>query len=98
MSFESPFHGRRLSASERAAELEHDALAFRRRRRRRWARVLAGIGGSTAGALALIGYLLHTTDESWGLIAFWSGLLIGNAGWLLTMVFTYREAEESGDL
>lgn len=98
MAFQSPFLGRRQTPEERAAELAAAARAYRRRWRRRWLRVLAGCAGSTAGAIALIGYALHTTDKGWGQIAFWGGLLLGNLGWFVTLVLTYLEAEADGDL
>jgi hypothetical protein len=48
--------------------------------------------------LYLLGWSMHTTDEHYGRVAFYSGLIIGNAGILYTLLNTYRRLEKRGDL
>ena len=43
-----------------------------------------------------IGWSLHTSSRISGRIAFWSGILIGNAGILGTLIHTWRTAEDRG--
>jgi len=72
--------GRRIAAAERRAQ-----------RRDRWALAVAGlacVGWSLLG-IFLIGWSLHTTDERLGRVAFWGGLLVGNAGILYTLLGVY---------
>ena len=49
-----------------------------------------------AVGLYLIAWAVHTTDEGLGAIAFWGGLLVGNAGILITLGVTYSRAMEEG--
>ena len=53
--------------------------------------------GWVAIGLFLIAWALHTTSESWGRIAFYSGVAIGNGGWIFTMLAAYRRGEQRGD-
>lgn len=48
--------------------------------------------------LYLLGWSAHTTDEHYGRIAFYSGVIVGNAGILSTLLATYRRLEKRGDL
>jgi hypothetical protein len=48
--------------------------------------------------LYLLGWSMHTTDEHYGRVVFYSGLIIGNAGILYTLLNTYRRLEKRGDL
>ena len=43
-----------------------------------------------------IGWALHTSSKAYGRIAFWSGILIGNAGILGTLIHTWRTSEDRG--
>ena len=47
--------------------------------------------------LALIGWAFHTTSMTWGRIAFLSGIGIGNAGWIFTILAAHRRGEQRGD-
>jgi hypothetical protein len=81
---------------ERAAELTALEAEDRRRRRRRWVGAAAGCIGSTTLGAALIGYALHTTDDGWGKIAFWGGLLVGDVGCIASLLAAYLSAEDDG--
>ena len=48
--------------------------------------------------LYLLGWSAHTGDEQYGRIAFYSGVIVGNAGILYTLLATYRRLEKRGDL
>lgn len=48
--------------------------------------------------LYLLGWSMHTTDEYYGRVAFYGGLIVGNAGILYTLLNTYRRLEKRGDL
>ena len=48
--------------------------------------------------LYLLGWSMHTTDEHYGRIAFYSGVIVGNAGILYTLLDCYRRLEKRGDL
>lgn len=82
--------------AERAAELA--ALERMVRREIRWAylRAILLCLLSAGAALAAIGWSVHTTDEKNGMIAFWGGLLVGNAGILGTLFATYQRAVKEG--
>jgi hypothetical protein len=41
---------------------------------------------------------MHTTNEHYGRVAFYGGLIVGNAGILYTLLNTYRRLEKRGDL
>lgn len=43
-----------------------------------------------------IGWSLHTSSKIYGRVAFWSGILIGNAGILFTLIHTWRISEDRG--
>ena len=47
--------------------------------------------------LMLIAFAFHTTDQKWGQIFFWGGLVVNNGGVLGTLVAAYLRAEERGD-
>jgi hypothetical protein len=86
------------SPSERAAQLLADERAGTRDRRRDYLRALVGALGSVALGLFLLGQAVHTTDLTAGQVFFWAGLLVGNGGWFVTMAWTWRRAEQRGDL
>lgn len=48
--------------------------------------------------LYLLGWSMHTSDEHYGRIAFYSGVIVGNAGILSTLLDCYRRLEKRGDL
>jgi hypothetical protein len=43
-----------------------------------------------------IGWSLHTSSKALGRIAFWGGILVGNAGILGTLIHTWRTSEDRG--
>jgi hypothetical protein len=45
----------------------------------------------------MVGSGVHTTSATWGPILFWGGLLVGNGGWLFTMVAHWRAAAKRGE-
>ena len=53
--------------------------------------------GWAATGIALIAWALHSTSETYGRIAFYSGVAIGNGGWIFTMLAAYRRGEKRGD-
>lgn len=53
--------------------------------------------GWVAIGLALIAWALHSTSDTYGRIAFYSGVAIGNGGWVFTMLAAYRRGEKRGD-
>jgi hypothetical protein len=55
------------------------------------------IGWMLAG-LYLIGWAMHTTDEGYGRVAYYAGVIVGNGGILYTLLATYRRLERRGDL
>lgn len=87
------------------AELR-EAIAARARRERELAQgdtlrdllvtVLQCFGWVAIG-LFLVAWAFHTTSETWGRIAFLSGIAIGNGGWIFTMLAAYRRGEKRGD-
>jgi hypothetical protein len=48
--------------------------------------------------LYLLGWSMHTSDEQYGRIAFYSGIIVGNGGIVFTLLNTYRRLEKRGDL
>jgi hypothetical protein len=82
----------RTRAAELLAQCRDDARAWRRA-----LLVAATVGITSWGVgLYLVSWAVHTTDEGWGALALWSGLLIGNVGfggamvWLLAQADAYR--------
>jgi hypothetical protein len=51
-----------------------------------------------AVGLYLLGWAMHVTDAKLGMVFFWSGLVIGNSGIVLSIIWTVRRAESRGDL
>ena len=46
--------------------------------------------------LGLLSWAVHTTDEAWGGIAFWAGLLVGNVGVVSALLWLGARAEKRG--
>ena len=79
---------------------ERHYAAERRAARERfwfWTRVLLMCWFWCLLGMYLVGWAFHTTDVYYGRLAFSGGLLIGNAGVLLTIVAAGRKAEARGD-
>ena len=81
--------GRRRELAESEAE---------RARRRELIRAGALCIGWMLLGLYLLGWSVHTTDYLYGRIAFFGGLIVGNAGIVYTLLATYRRLEKHGDL
>jgi hypothetical protein len=47
--------------------------------------------------LYLLGWSVHTTDDRYAWLAFYGGLMVGNAGVVFTLLAAYRRGEERGD-
>jgi hypothetical protein len=82
-----------MARSREAAELE----AERARRRELIRAALLCIGWMLLG-LYFLGWSMHTTDEHYGRIAFYGGLIVGNSGSVYTLLNTYHRLEKRGDL
>lgn len=81
--------GRRRDVAENEAE---------RARRRELVRAGALCIGWMLLGLYLLGWSVHTTDYLYGRIAFFGGLIVGNAGIVFTLLASYRRLEKRGDL
>jgi hypothetical protein len=57
---------------------------------------VACVGWCVLG-LGFIAWSVHTTDDTWGHIAFWGGLGLGDAGIVFTLLAAYRRGEKRGD-
>jgi hypothetical protein len=86
-----------LTPSERGAQLLSDERASARDRRRDYLVALVGAVGSVALGLVFLGQAVHTTDVSIGYVFFWSGLVVGNGGWFVSMAWAWRRAAQRGD-
>ena len=80
-----------------AARRRDEARAADRDRTRDFVRTgLECVGWCVLG-LGLIGWAIHTTDQQLGQAAFWTGLGVGNGGWLFSVLGAYRRGERRGD-
>jgi len=64
-----------------------------------WANVLTALmclGWAGAGIFLLM-WSAHTTSMTYGRIAFWAGLVVGNGGVLFTLIAAYARGEQRGD-
>ena len=85
------------SREERAAAyLAADDAANRDARRT----MLIGAGLCFAWLLVglyIFGWSMHVNDQATGMVFFWAGLLVGNAGILLTVAWVVRRMTARGD-
>lgn len=77
------------------AEAAHHA-AERDRRRDLALTALACLGWSAIGIVCIL-WSAHTTNYTYGTIAFYTGVGAGNAGILFTLSAAYRRGEQRGD-
>ena len=84
------------TTEERASELAALERETVRAERRLLAETLLGCVVCCAAGLFLVSWALHTTDAGWGGIAFWSGLLIGDAGMFWLLLRHAHRLEEAG--
>ena len=74
---------------------EHEGAE--RDRRRDFVRTALICWGWSLLGLAMLGYSMHTSDETVGRLFFWGGLGVGNAGMIFTLLGAYRRGEARGD-
>ena len=87
-----------LTPEARAAELERaHREATGERRRDLLTAAVEGLVSLGVG-LYLMGWSLHSTDPRLAPVAFLSGVLVGNAGLLATLVRAHERAVRRGDL
>jgi hypothetical protein len=82
-----------MGRAREAAELETE-----RARRRALVRAAALCVAWMLLGLYLLGWSMHTTDFAYGRIAFYGGVIVGNAGIIYTLLNTHRRLEKRGDL
>ena len=82
-----------MGRAREAAELETE-----RARRRALVRAAAWCVAWMLLGLYLLGWSMHTTDFAYGRIAFYGGVIVGNAGIIYTLLNTHRRLEKRGDL
>lgn len=81
-----------IAARDEAAQVE----ANRDRRRDLGLTALVCLGWSALG-IACILWSGHTTNYTYGTMAFYSGLGVGNGGIIFTLLGAYRRGEKRGD-
>lgn len=81
-----------IAVRDEAARIE----ASRDRRRDLGRTAIACLGWSALG-IACILWSGHTTNYTYGTIAFYSGVGIGNGGIIFTLLGAYRRGEKRGD-
>ena len=79
-----------------ARSREERAEADREMRRDLALTALQCVGWMAVG-LFLFALAFHTTSETYGRIAFYAAIAIGNGGWIFTMLAAYRRGEQRGD-
>ena len=82
-----------MGRAREAAELETERA---RRRELTRAGVLC-IAWMLLG-LYLLAWSMHTDDYTYGRIAFYGGVIVGNSGIIFTLLNTHRRLEKRGDL
>ena len=83
--------------AERAAELARFERLAEADQLRALLRSLAECFAWCLIGLFFIAWAVHTPDPGWGRIAFFGGLVIGNAGMLFSLCTAALRAEERGD-
>ena len=81
-----------IAVRDEAAQVE----ASRDRRRDLALTAFACLGWSALG-LACILWSAHTTNYTYGTMAFYGGIGIGNGGIIFTLLGAYRRGEKRGD-
>jgi hypothetical protein len=84
-----------LDAMAARAEIEHAEAEGERRRDLTWT-ALACLAWSALGIFCIL-WSAHTTSYTYGSIAFFTGLGVGNAGIIFTLLGAYRRGEKRGD-
>jgi hypothetical protein len=87
---------REVLAAIAARDEESRLQAERDRRRDLLLTALACLGWSALGIMCIL-WSAHTTNYTYGTIAFYGGLGIGNAGIIFTLLGAYRRGEKRGD-
>jgi hypothetical protein len=82
-----------MGRAREAAELETE-----RARRSELIRAAALCVAWMLLGLYLLAWSMHTTDYAYGRIAFYGGVIVGNAGMIYTLLNTHRRLEKRGDL
>lgn len=91
----TPSRDELLDAIAARAEVERTD-AKRDRRRDLTLSALACLGWSALGIFCIL-WSAHTTSYTYGSIAFFSGVGVGNAGIIFTLLGAYRRGEKRGD-
>jgi hypothetical protein len=91
----TPSRDELLDAIAARAEVERTD-AERDRRRDLTLSALACLGWSALGIFCIL-WSAHTTSYTYGSIAFFSGVGVGNAGIIFTLLGAYRRGEKRGD-
>ncbi|MFN2567389.1 MAG: hypothetical protein ABR499_20520 [Gemmatimonadaceae bacterium] len=81
-----------MARAREAAELEAERV-----RRRDMVRTGALCVMWMLIGLYLLGWSMHTTDDRYARLAFYSGVIVGNTGIVFTLLRAYRRGEERGD-
>jgi hypothetical protein len=81
-----------MAEREEAANVQ----ASRDRRRDLALTALACLGWSALGIFCIL-WSAHTTDYTYGTIAFYGGAGVGNAGIIFSLAGAYRRGEKRGD-
>ena len=94
----NPLHQQPIPTREaRAAHLRASERAAERDRLRDMLVTIAWCFAFTLVGLFLMACAMHTTDEQWGGILFWSALVVNNGGVLLTLYFAFQRGQARGD-
>lgn len=85
-----------LRESMAARHLQESRLAEGDRRRSLGVHALACLVWAAIGISGIL-WSAHTTSYTWGRIAFLSGVIVGNAGIIFTLLSAWRAGERRGD-
>jgi hypothetical protein len=92
-----PRWSRQRYLEERGKELEQLERETRRAERRLLVQTLFGCACCSAVGLSMVTWSFHTTRWGVAAVAFWSGLLIGDAGMLTLLLRHYARTVGSDD-